>query len=288
MPDGLVVMSVEHNGPQHQHHHRKVAEEVCLRLSMSLPFVPGRYHNTSSSSSSQRTSFSVIIPAGQNISLVYIGWTTQHFKYYPELFKKSSSSDEKLIGCQGVKMVIENSGTMERVTGHMTCLANLFKSSQLTRLDSSSDHVSSDFIIGCIMDLQTATISYTVNKEHINGCDIKVCVCVCVCARACVCACVYACMCVCTCVCTCVYMCVFVCVCACVCVCVCVCVFICVCLCVCVYVFICVYVRACVYLYVCVCACVCVFVCLCVCVSMCVCMYMCVYVCMCVCFTMYV
>ena len=165
---------------------------------MGLPFSPGRHRSISSSSGSQRTSFSVIIPAGQNISLVYIGWTTQHFKYYPELFKKSSSSDEKLIGCQSIKMVIENSGAMERVTGHLTCLANLFKESQFTRLDSSSDHVSSDYIIGCIVDLQTATISYTVNKEHVNSCNIKVCVCVCVCVRVCVCvcACMYLWMCV--------------------------------------------------------------------------------------------
>ena len=193
---------------------------------MGLPFKPGRYHNTSSSSSSQRTSFSVIIPAGQDISLVYIGWTTQHFKYYPELFKKLSSSDEKLIGCQGIKMVIEDSGTIERVTGHMTCLANLFKSSQLTRLDSSSDHVSSDFIIGCIVDLQTATISYTVNKEHIDSCDIKVC-CVCVCLCVCLCLCLCVCVCVCTrtplCVCTSV----------CASVCVCLYVYVCTCLCVC-------------------------------------------------------
>ena len=181
---------------------------------MGLPFKPGRYHNTSSSSSSQRTSFSVIIPAGQDISLVYIGWTTQHFKYYPELFKKLSSSDEKLIGCQGIKMVIEDSGTIERVTGHMTCLANLFKSSQLTRLDSSSDHVSSDFIIGCIVDLQTATISYTVNKEHIDSCDIKVC-CVCVCLCLCLCVCV--CVCARARLCVCAPLCVPLCVCACMC-----------------------------------------------------------------------
>ena len=85
-------------------------------------------------------------------------------------------------------MVIENSGAVERVTGHLTCLANLFKESQFTRLDSSSDHVSSDYIIGCIVDLQTATISYTVNKEHVNSCDIKVCMCVvCACVRVHVC-----------------------------------------------------------------------------------------------------
>ena len=88
-------------------------------------------------------------------------------------------------------MVIENSGAVERVTGHLTCLANLFKESQFTRLDSSSDHVSSDYIIGCIVDLQTATISYTVNKEHVSSCDIKVCAC-CACVMR---ACVHACMC---------------------------------------------------------------------------------------------
>ena len=79
-----------------------------------------------------------------------------------------------MVGCQGVKL-IDGTGTgVEYVTGYMACMAELFKNSHLTRLDSNSDHVSSDYIIGCIVDQQTSTISYTVNKEHISNCDIKV------------------------------------------------------------------------------------------------------------------
>ena len=81
-----------------------------------------------------------------------------------------------MVGCQGIKVIDGSETGVEYVTGYMTCLAELFKKSHLTRLDSNSDHhVSSDYLIGCIVDQQTATISYTVNKEHISNCDIKVC-----------------------------------------------------------------------------------------------------------------
>lgn len=174
--DSLTIMTTQHEDTRH--HQQKEAEEICLRLSMGLSFNPSQHHisSTPRSSSSQRTSFSIIIPAGQDTSLVYIGWTTQYFKYYPELFQKlPSGSNNSMVGCQGIKL-IDSSGTeVECVTGYMMCLAELFKNSHLTRLDSNSDHVSSDYLIGCIVDQQAATISYTVNKEHISNCDIKAC-----------------------------------------------------------------------------------------------------------------
>ena len=176
--DSLTIVNIQHEDSQH-HHQQKEAEEICLRLSMGLTFTLSQHHITStprSSSSSQRTSYSIIIPAGQDTSLVYIGWTTQHFKYYSELFQKSpSGSNNSIVGCQGIKLIDGWGTEVEYVTGYMMCLAELFKKSHLTRLDSNSDHVSSDYLIGCIVDQQTSTISYTVNKEHISNCDIKAC-----------------------------------------------------------------------------------------------------------------
>lgn len=178
MPNSITVTNTQ-NGTS-RHHQHKAAEQVCLRLSMGLSFSHTQCHKTVNPSSSALhcTSFSIVIPAGQDISLVYIGWTTQHFKYHPELFQKSSSSDDgDVVGCQVIK-VMDNSNSgasAEYVTGYMTCLTDLFKSSHLMRLDSNSDHISSDFVVGCIVDQQMATISYTVNKEPVSSCDIKVC-----------------------------------------------------------------------------------------------------------------
>lgn len=175
MLDSLIVRSTQPDGsPSHQHY--KTTEQVCLRLSLGLPFNPAQSHGTTDlrSFTSQRTSFSIIIPAGQDISLVYIGWTTQHFKYYPELFQKSSSGDDSMVGCKAVKLIDSNGASGEYVTGYMTCLVDLFKKSQFIRMDSSTDNVSSEFIIGCKLDQQTAAISYIINKEHISSYSIKV------------------------------------------------------------------------------------------------------------------
>ena len=81
-----------------------------------------------------------------------------------------------MVGCQGFKVMDGSETCAEQVTGYMMCMASLFKSSSLARLDSNNNnHVSSDYLIGCILDQNTGTISYTVNKEHISNCDIKVC-----------------------------------------------------------------------------------------------------------------
>ena len=79
-----------------------------------------------------------------------------------------------MVGCKAIKLIDNSGASTEYVTGYMTCLVDLFKKSQLIRLDSTSDNVSSDFIIGCIVDQQKATISYTVNKEPISNYSVKV------------------------------------------------------------------------------------------------------------------
>ena len=153
---------------------------------MGLHFDPSQNHSTPNSPihSSQRTSFSVIVPAGQDATLIYIGWTTQDFKYLPTLFKKSPTTG-KAPGCQTIRLVdTRSSSSEEYVTGYMTCLVDLFKRSRLVRMDSTNDNISSDFTIGCILDLLTGKISYTLNKEDVTHCDIKVCV-VCVCVHMC-------------------------------------------------------------------------------------------------------
>lgn len=176
-PESLTIINMEHNGSQHHHHYQKTAEELCLRLSMGLIISSTVCHRTTNSSHSapKRTSFSIVIPAGQDISLVYVGWTTQDFKYYPELFQKSLLNDNTPVGCQSIKVIDSNGVSVEYVAGYMICLVNLAKKCKVTRLDSTSDNVSSDFTVGCIIDQRTATISYTINdKEPIKGCDIKV------------------------------------------------------------------------------------------------------------------
>ena len=168
-------MNLQHEDRSHHHHQQKEAEQICLRLSMGLSLNLAQCQRTSTPRSS-KSSFSIIIPAGQDTSLVYIGWTTQHFKYYSELFQKSPSSGGTMVDCQGFKVMDGDEACAEHVTSYMTCMAGLFKSSSLTRQDSyNSDHVSSDYLIGCILDQHTGTISYTVNKERISSCDIKVC-----------------------------------------------------------------------------------------------------------------
>ena len=227
------------NTPAEGQRHHNTLDELCLKLTMGLYFNPCQCHPTPNlaTHSSQRTSFSVIVPAGQDATLIYIGWTTQDFKYLPAFFKKSCTTG-KAPGYQAIKLVdTRSSDSEEYVTGYMTCLVDLFKRSRLVRMDSTNDNISSDFTIGCIVDWSTGKISYTLNREHATHCDIKVCVvfvpvcvvfvrvyvccvCACVCVvfvRACVlclcvhawmCACVGGCVCVmCLCVC---YLCLFV------------------------------------------------------------------------------
>ncbi|XP_065916546.1 ryanodine receptor 2-like isoform X2 [Dysidea avara] len=170
--DNITILNTSAEG---QHHHT-TSDELCLRLTMGLHFDPSQNHSTPNSPihSSQRTSFSVIVPAGQDATLIYIGWTTQDFKYLPTLFKKSPTTG-KAPGCQTIRLVdTRSSSSEEYVTGYMTCLVDLFKRSRLVRMDSTNDNISSDFTIGCILDLLTGKISYTLNKEDVTHCDIKV------------------------------------------------------------------------------------------------------------------
>jgi len=172
--DCLTIVNTPAEG---QRHHHTASEELCLRLTMGLYFNPCQCHSTPNSAthSSQRTSFSVIVPAGQDATMIYIGWTTQDFKYLPALFKKSCTTG-KAPGCQTIKLVdTRSSDSEEYVTGYMTCLIDLFKRSQLVRMDSTNDNISSEFTIGCVVDLSTGKISYTLNKKHVSDCYFKVC-----------------------------------------------------------------------------------------------------------------
>ena len=165
------------NTPAEGQRHHNTMDELCLRLTMGLHFDPCQCHSTPNSAThlSQRTSFSVIVPAGQDATLIYIGWTTQDFKYLPAFFKKSCATGIAP-GCQAIKLVdTRSSDSKEYVTGYMTCMVDLFKRSRLVTMDSTNDNISSDFTIGCIVDWSTGKVSYTLNREHVTHCDIKVC-----------------------------------------------------------------------------------------------------------------
>jgi len=185
MADSLTILNTAAEG----HSDHCVSDELCLKLTMGLYFNPFQCHSTPKSvnHSSHRTSFSVVVPAGQDATLIYVGWTTQDFKYLPAFFKKSSATG-RAPGCQTIKLVnTRSSSSEEYVTGYMTCLVDLFRRSRLVRLDSTNDNISSDYTVGCIMDRSTGRISYTLNKEHVTHCDMKVCdMCICVAMYVCV------------------------------------------------------------------------------------------------------
>ena len=96
-------------------------DELCLRLTMGLHFDPCQCHSTPNSAThlSQRTSFSVIVPAGQDATLIYIGWTTQDFKYLPAFFKKSCTTGIAP-GCQAFKIVDTRSSDSKEYVKSLT------------------------------------------------------------------------------------------------------------------------------------------------------------------------